>query len=831
MDYQSSSRGPSPAMPPPNYDSSRTYTPSPKPGQTASLRDRNNDSSFEIARLHYEALRNYLEIDSSRDNIANQRASARDKLSRLTRNQFTELSTDVYDELQRRLKSDKDAPFLPVRKDFNPKRNQARQKLATLPKQRFKDLATDVFYEWERRVPELKQMNSMPSPPPSDYPSSPRYPQEANSPMPQPSQTGNIVPVKGTIDGNSAEAPYSSQGFNDPSMNPIKQRERSGSTSQRSRPYPDYPPPPLPNSRDRERERERERERDRDRSNGSVSSNRPTPKAKEGPGVNMGQLDNLMTDLGNMVNAKGDEYRDSSSAPGTDRDREIPSSASDYRRGSNRTTATTTASSSPSTFGRDPVGSADFERLRSEYESRISTMRRRIAQLEGELVDTTGGRREGTRLQHLEDQIAQTKQQNQQQAARLSQLQNDFDKLKVKYSSQIEVANDVRQEAQSLLEEIKELNRKNEELKLERDKDVQRIIELKREAEDWQIRYEKAKDELHSHREDNGDRSNRSDGSNQLLIATPDGVIEESKMTAYRVAVDGLIEAGRSSVSTEVLIAMKSIVVSCKSIIEDVENYEHTTDESEDALYSQKQQLSVALSGLMRAAKIHASGGGGKDSELVAAAGQLTVTVVDLVKAVGMCPSRESDNKHGMDHSRGIAGDAKQNESMREDTSFGMSMAMGGAWHSGPNGHMRDTMASEVVTNVSDSMDDLPMDDLKAYLQAQADVIVQAIQTMLKSLRASSGDLRETIDDLLQIVVRTVRVSRRCFERDAAPYRARGEGILAELDERIERLAGLQREIFASGNGDIDDKVGKQQLAGASFEIAKYTKELVALVE
>ena len=110
----------------------------------------------------------------------NARASAREKLTRLTEQQFQELSTDVYDELMRRKNNTEnegeqhiyasslnaarspnylisEVPFLPVRDDFHPKRNLARQKLATLPKTRFKDLSGDVFYELSRRYPEFKE--------------------------------------------------------------------------------------------------------------------------------------------------------------------------------------------------------------------------------------------------------------------------------------------------------------------------------------------------------------------------------------------------------------------------------------------------------------------------------------------------------------------------------------------------------------------------------------------------------------------------------------------------------------------------------------------------
>lgn len=161
-----------------------------------------------VAYEHYEGLRrflsSYLQSQRSQNTPSNQRASAREKLTRLTKPQFTDMSTDVYDEMKRRQTNSlegnpsillvnylaqflekniefqinshiqhflihqqiiitnlitikKIVPFLPVRDDFHPKRNQARQKLATLPSSRFKDLSSDVYFEIERRFPVVVQ--------------------------------------------------------------------------------------------------------------------------------------------------------------------------------------------------------------------------------------------------------------------------------------------------------------------------------------------------------------------------------------------------------------------------------------------------------------------------------------------------------------------------------------------------------------------------------------------------------------------------------------------------------------------------------------------------
>ncbi|THH15015.1 hypothetical protein EW146_g5385 [Bondarzewia mesenterica] len=125
-----------------------------------------------IARTHFEELSRYLAFILATGGLtrsvptpfpepAGCRIPARQALIRLTRQQFQELSTDVYDELARR-KNDSDTrkapvPFLPVRDDFHLDRNRARQNLATVSTARFKDLSVDVYYELARRYPELKE--------------------------------------------------------------------------------------------------------------------------------------------------------------------------------------------------------------------------------------------------------------------------------------------------------------------------------------------------------------------------------------------------------------------------------------------------------------------------------------------------------------------------------------------------------------------------------------------------------------------------------------------------------------------------------------------------
>lgn len=194
--------------------------------QSESGRSR-KDEQFESALSeHYVALKRYLAA-SLRDEKGNPRPNrARDKLLRLSAVQFQELSTDVFDELQRRQQAGRQqipgAPNPPPTPDyllpkdsFHPKRNQARQKLSTLPPTRFRDLATDVFYELERRFPRFTggDISRMGSP--------------ANSMRGPPSRNG--TPVNGLPGGPRIRRPSeatSISGFS------VRSESRNGSRAQ-----------------------------------------------------------------------------------------------------------------------------------------------------------------------------------------------------------------------------------------------------------------------------------------------------------------------------------------------------------------------------------------------------------------------------------------------------------------------------------------------------------------------------------------------------------------------------------------------------------------------
>lgn len=122
---------------------------------------------------HYKVLKQFLDISddsNSRAKSSSSRAArAREKLLKLSGAQFRELSTDVFDELKRRIDESRTEPdFLLPKLTFHPKRNQARQKLSSLPQSRFKDLVSDISYEIERRNLHVSVATSSPAKPKQD---------------------------------------------------------------------------------------------------------------------------------------------------------------------------------------------------------------------------------------------------------------------------------------------------------------------------------------------------------------------------------------------------------------------------------------------------------------------------------------------------------------------------------------------------------------------------------------------------------------------------------------------------------------------------------------
>ncbi|CAG8619027.1 73_t:CDS:10, partial [Racocetra persica] len=686
---------------------------------------------MEIAITHYEAFKKFLASHLAKelqkrtyDSILfseqanDSRTNARNKLTKLTKVQFQELSTDVYDELSRRLLGSNAVPFLPVNDSFHPKRNQARQKLATLPKNRFKDLASDVYYELERRYPELKDMDF--SNPPYGTPPPYNTSLRNNNPSQQPSidgaasgqatESNTIVPETSTLRQEVISVDFRIQ---KPNIRP----DTSNVTTNAE--IPDGMPPEYGSPKSRTQSSTSSASDIGHRLN-SQKSNKPDT-------VNFASLDSLMADLGDMI---------------------------DPKKSSNGLTT--------QTGERNDIHS-EIEILKSDYDQRINALQRRIRELESMKGGSDG---DSARVRNLENQLEELEKINKQQTLKIEKMERDFEKLNEDYRQQQEVSNEVQKEASKLLEEIKSLSIKNDDLYSEKEQGVAKIKSLSEEVNEWKNKYEKAKTELRNLKE-----APKVDIVNDSsLTPTPDGAIDESKIIAYQVAIDDLLRAGRSDVSANVLVAMKSIVIACKGITEEVDTYEQRKGSSLKA--EDKEKLNTIKTNLLDAAASH-----------------LTASVVDMVKHVKLRRTRGQDtDRISSEHLTLPSRESTSNESQR---------AM--------------------------------VDELRDFLERQTESIVQAIQTLLTAIRNGSfgKELTDNINTITTIVLNVIAVCRDSFRSANVPQSVRGDVILKELEDSIDKLDEMRESITNNREDFLNNRASKQRLASASFEIAKFTKELV----
>ncbi|KAF9921629.1 component of the polarisome [Linnemannia zychae] len=811
-------------------------------GSTASQQQqqRSNPSSpavgsagnvMEIAARHYEALQQYLlaHILKEKHGVSEQRIAAREKLSRLLQNQLQDLSTDVYDELKRRTDGAQ-VPFLAVRDDYHPKRNQARQKLATLPQNRFKDLASDVYVQLERQFPTLLEMFPLKaleekeflSQPPASIPQAAqqdRQEREAATPVVQQS---SVVPNVATFtiqDSSNVEdeAYYRSPGQQSPT----------------------------------------------------------TPTALEG-NVNFASLDSLMTDIGQIVSKDSQDASKSASTGGTKSlDKKMESSEL------MKFPKDQEPRSPLNGLGIDS-GSPLTDQMKQEYEIRISALCKRLQHLESEMGENAN-RPEGSRLSQVERQLAKQIELYNEQSTRVTKLQLDYNKVLNDYHAQLETVDMVNQEVKSLVMDNKNLKQRHldaeEELQLAYNRIKQLEDEnsdLKADLEDALHREKVAQDEAGArsvirennttattpaasistinvntkdltsshhdapHSDDDGkvdlkSRDDNDDDWNQerqqiraSLLVNPNSVIHQDSLNNFRNAIDDLLTAGRSDSSSSVLLGMKSVVIACKAVTEDVEDYEHDANDN-DSFAELKQELSSGLTQLMNSAKAHSNAFNEDEDEferslndLEAAADQLEAIVMDIVNVPKHSIGAIKENGH---HARDHHDDDLQGGINNHD-----------GHHEGPNGN-----GSNNINN-----NDGPMDsqELKIYLETQTGLIVSSIQTLMRSLRSGSDSegIIDSADDITKVVDQVTRQTRITLETpdlvsapQASELRAQGEMVLEDLENSVDLLSEIKEQLEADPelvqSTSAEAKALKQKMASAGFDIAKYAKELAGLIE
>jgi len=334
---------------------------------------------IEKATLQYQSFRPYLAAYQITVSNSSNRAGAKDKLQRMSNQDFINMSIDIYDELQRRKENSPDIPFLPVNPQLPANKNGARQKLATLAVSRFHLLCSDVMNEIETRFPIVVQ----------------RYEDKFGSDRILSNEKIRKSPTQRYEDARSRPNDYSA-----PQTKSFTPSPRQSSRQQASRQRSTDAALPSKNTSQRAGDRDVLR-------NGGANVN---------PNANKGSLDNLMSDLGNMMSFDND-----------------------------------TADQEPSWIKQKREYEAEISELKGQVSESMNMSLGKVADLE-------------TLVRTLKDEKNELELLVEKMSGEYAKLKDDHDWLVEDFENQKLISNDIRAEASNLLVEIKNLSKENDDL-------------------------------------------------------------------------------------------------------------------------------------------------------------------------------------------------------------------------------------------------------------------------------------------------------------------------------------------------------------------------------
>lgn len=728
---------------------------------------------------HFRVLKAYLGPYLN-DAQGNPRPSrAKDKLTRLSAVQFQELSTDVYDESIRREDDRKrggpGAPgnetpkFLLPKNNFHPKRNQARQKLSTLPLERFRQLATDVFYELERRFPRFTASDMPRSASPSGSIASRISNRGPPSRSGTPNSMGNRPPP-----GPGYRGPPP-QGGPPGSLMPGGQQNSFG------RPLPKtfQSNTIVPNKGTLVEDDDDSAGDDDDAFNleGAAARRQTNKSAKS---MSMAQ-DKMVVDLeGQVKELQGKVGTLEGSLRDKDDEIQRLKDADSMRDGN-------TASER-----------AEWDDLRFSLEEKVEQAENLNSALRADIDRLRNENEDSQRSLHA--QIADLESRPAQQASDIGggEWRQRCEELELELSEQQQVTEEVRQDASTFLQEMRELSARSDAAVEKEERLVQQVSSLEAELKDWKSRYASAKTQLRTLKASSIGLSAMAspDISNYMHdpgFSTPDGMVKDVHVTKFQLSIDELLQTARRAGSEQTLESMRHVVNCVRAITGDIDSTPLSQMQSPNSSISgdilaspEKQQaklksrVSATANNLITATKNHvASNGISPVSLLDAAASHLSTAVVELVKHVKVRPTPQSELEEGEDNDRPMplkptvfSGYQVFSPSTVNAPTNGTNSGFGHRRHQSSRGGSSDTTGYSTYSSPYSGYDrqstgmngisppvDSGMTEFKNYLEDQTALLVQSIQPLVNIIRSSptsspadEQQIYEYIQDISQAV-------------------------------------------------------------------------------
>lgn len=519
--------------------------------------------------------------------------------------QFHELSTDVFDELQRRQaaqplpgrppRQDKVPPFLQPRPAFHEKRNQARQKLSSLQTSRFRDLSTDVFCELERRFPHFNpdhQRDSVRSTsrgPPGRPPNGFGPPPRAHTTQGSMSSNGGFPPRKGSV------APLEIQ------------------------------------------------------PNGANEVGRPMPKQFQNNTVIPNKSTMVEDDDDDDTSPMG-RFDRSSEAFGLESSLTSPSS----NRDTSATSMTGGSRGAPSDELQQKV--IDLENKLEAKEAEIKHLST-AASLKDELQEKLDQADKLNR--EMKEEIARMRQEHASNSEggewreRHDELEEQHRGLQEQYQRQLRTTEEVSKQFKAHLADIRAMADESSG-NMQREEQLHTEIQsLREEAAEWKGRYTKAKTLLKNVRVSTiGLNVGSAKKLSDQTIYDAEGLVRDVHVTNFQLAIDELLGGARAEEPAAVLDHIKDLVIAVRSITGDIETAsDNKSDEMSRKRSKLKAKVSATANNVITATKNYAAAQGLSPVSLLdAAASHLTAAVVDLLRLVKIRPTPAGELADEQEH-------------------------------------------------------------------------------------------------------------------------------------------------------------------------------------
>ncbi|KAL4986096.1 hypothetical protein BDW68DRAFT_163928 [Aspergillus falconensis] len=812
-------------------------------GTLGDQRSRRQRQVEEILAQHYSALRRFL-YSSYRDERSNRKSSkAQDKLLRLSPTQFHELSTDVYDELLRRQQAmpspnrpprPEVPPFLPPRNDFHEKRNQARQKLASLQHQRFRDLASDVFNELERRFPQFPARDSRRASP---------APSVRGRPPPNGFGPGGYPPPPGSRRSQSRGQPRMGRGY--PSggppgspMYPPRKMSLSGAGMNGEGPmaksFQSNTIVPNKSTMVEDDDDAAGTEDDYDSRSDAFALD-SFIRSRRGTGTTIGDGERkLLAETQSQVSTLQEKISKLEELLKT-KDEEISKFQEDRQEVDKLEELLKAREEELAKYheeqDKSKISSAErqeWDGIKYELENKIQKAEDLNCSLQLEL--------EKARAEHaavereLQEQILGTSRHEGGDAelqAQFADLKIRHQKLEAELQEQQQVTEEVRREAAGFLMEMKELSEQSHSRLEHEERLSEEVHRLEDELYAWKGRYAKVKAQLRRLRSSSAGISElRSDVTtvvrdNEFL--TDDGLVKDVHVTKFQISIDELLRIARSDNHQHVMQQIKTVVISVRHILQDVQ-----AKQSDSAgLVKATRKVSATANNLITASKNFASSSGLSPVSLLdAAASHMSTAVIELIRVVKVRPTPAEELNDD---------DEQQFAQMKSPDYFSVAPSQSRMSNGSVYSAMSPPTESENINNGLKhgylvEQESHELQELKFYVEDQADGLVQSIQSLVASIRGdeSMTTIRTHVSAIASIVTSVSSSTEHYINRpetDSA-LRQRAGASIETLEYQRSRLVSAAAE----GEGVTDPgqlRGFTNQLPPIAFEIARETKDLV----